>query len=254
VLTRIHLRLVPHLTERVVVLLGVDDLAGAMTVGARLRHQLDELVALEVALADGIELVAQHFSLPLPFDPPAPVVLLAECAQRGRDLDALVERLGAVVARSPEVRASAVATDARTRDRFWTYREGHADAINATGVPHKLDVTLPFGALAGFEPAVRARVAAIAPEARVILFGHVGDGNLHVNVLGVPTDDTRVDDAVLDLVVELGGSISAEHGIGIAKRDALVRSTPPAELAAMRSLKQALDPEGILNPGVLFAS
>jgi FAD/FMN-containing dehydrogenase len=97
-------------------------------------------------------------------------------------------------------------------------------------------------------------VAAVAPDARMILFGHVGDGNLHVNVLGVPPADTRVDDAVLDLVVELGGSISAEHGIGVAKRDAFARSTPPAELAAMRSLKAALDPDAILNPGVLFAS
>jgi FAD/FMN-containing dehydrogenase len=254
VLTRVHLRLVPHLTERVVALLGVDDLAAALSVGARLRHELDELVALEVALADGIELVARHFSLPPPLTPPAPVVLLAECAQRDPDLDGLVDRLGAVVAGLPEVRASAVATDAHTRERFWTYREGHADAINAAGVPHKLDVTLPFGALAGFEPAVRGRVAAIAPDARVILFGHLGDGNLHVNVLGVQPDDLRVDGAVLDLVVEVGGSISAEHGIGVAKRDAFARSSPPAELAAMRSLKQALDPDAILNPGVLFAS
>jgi FAD/FMN-containing dehydrogenase len=254
VLTRIHLRLVPHLTERVVALLGLDDLAAAVTVGARLRHELDELIALEVAQADGIGLVARHFSLPPPLDPPAPVVLLAECAQRGRDLDGLVDRLGAVVASLPQVRASAVATDVHARERFWTYREGHADAINAAGVPHKLDVTLPFGALAGFEPAVRARVAGIAPDARLILFGHVGDGNLHVNVLGVPPGDTRVDDAVLDLVVELGGSISAEHGIGVAKRNAFARTTPPAELAAMRSLKQALDPDAILNPGVLFAS
>ena len=147
-----------------------------------------------------------------------------------------------------------MATDARTREQFWAYREGHAEAINAAGVPHKLDVTLPFGALAGFEPAVRARVAAVAPDARVILFGHVGDGNLHVNVLGPPPDDPTVDDAVLDLVIAVGGSISAEHGIGVAKRDAFARTTPPAELAAMRSLKAALDPGAILNPGVLFAS
>jgi FAD/FMN-containing dehydrogenase len=158
-----------------------------------------------------------------------------------------------VVAAAPEVRASAVATDERTRERSWAYREGHADALNAAGVPHKLDVTIPFDALAGFEPAVRARVAAVAPEARLILFGHVGDGNLHVNVLGLTADDFRVDDAVLDLVVELGGSISAEHGIGVAKRAAFTRSTPAPELAAMRALKHALDPTDVLNPGVLFA-
>ncbi|MGZ4690606.1 MAG: FAD-linked oxidase C-terminal domain-containing protein [Acidimicrobiia bacterium] len=99
---------------------------------------------------------------------------------------------------------------------------------------------------------MRARVDAVAPGTRVFLFGHIGDGNLHVNVIGPAADDPTVDDAVLDLVIEMGGSISAEHGIGIAKRAALARSAPPGELAAMRALKRALDPNDILNPGVLF--
>lgn len=254
IITRVHLRLVPHLPHRVVALLAVDDLQGALAVCARLRHDLDSLVALEVCLADGIELVRTHFELPAPFTPPAPVVLLAECAQRDGDSEGLVERLGALVAAAPEVHASAVAADNRSRERFWQYREGHAEAINAAGIPHKLDVTLPFDRLVEFEAAVRSRVAADAPEARVILFGHIGDGNLHVNVIGPPPDDVTVDDAVLDLVIELGGSISAEHGIGVAKRAALARSRPPAELAAMRAVKRALDPRDTLNPGVLFAT
>jgi FAD/FMN-containing dehydrogenase len=252
VITRVHLRLVPLLTERVVVLLALDDLAAAVAVSARLHHALDSLLALEVCFADGIELVRRHLQLPEPFSPAAPVVVLAECAQRDGSTDALVDRLGTLIALIPEVRASAVATDARTRARFWSYREGHADAINATGIPHKLDVTLPLDELVDFEPAVRARVAQVAPDARVVLFGHIGDGNLHVNVIGPPPDDPTVDDAVLDLVIEMGGSISAEHGIGIAKRDALARSSLPGELAAMRALKRALDPREILNPGVLF--
>lgn len=252
VITRVHLRLVPHLRERVVVLMALDDLAGALSVCSRLRRALDSLVALEVCFADGIELVRTHLGLPEPFTPASPIVVLAECAQREADLDALVDELGAIVGDAPEVRASAVATDERTRDRFWSYREGHAEAINAAGVPHKLDVTLPFDRIAEFEPAVRARVDQVATEARVILFGHIGDGNLHVNVLGPPPDDLTVDDAVLALVVEMGGSISAEHGIGVAKRAAFTRSCPPGELAAMQALKRALDPQGILNPGVLF--
>ena len=167
-----------------------------------------------------------HLGLPDPFTPTAPVVVLAECAQRDGGTDALVDRLGAIIEAAPEVRASAVADDERNRTRFWSYREGHAEAINAAGIPHKLDVTLPFDRLVEFEPAVRARVAQVAPGARVVLFGHIGDGNLHVNVLGPPPDDLTVDDAVLDLVVEMGGSISAEHGIGIAKRAALRPQLP----------------------------
>jgi FAD/FMN-containing dehydrogenase len=146
-----------------------------------------------------------------------------------------------------------VAADQLSRDRFWQYREGHAEAINAAGIPHKLDIALPFDQLTAFAAAVRDRVEAVAPGSQVILFGHLGDGNLHVNVLGPPPDDAAVDDAVLDLVVERGGSISAEHGIGVVKRAALARSRPAAELAAMRAVKDALDPRGILNPGVLFA-
>ena len=253
VITRVHLRLVPLLSERVVALVALDDLGAAMTVCGRLRRALDSLDALEVCFADGIELVRAHLGLPAPFTPPAPVIVLAECAGRHDAGEALVDRLAEVLNGAPEVRASAVATDARTRDRFWSYREGHAEAINAVGIPHKLDVTLPFDRFVEFEASVRARVAELASDARVVLFGHIGDGNLHVNVLGPPTADQTVDDAVLDLVIEMGGSISAEHGIGIAKRAALARSRPPGELAAMQALKRALDPRGILNPGVLFA-
>jgi FAD/FMN-containing dehydrogenase len=253
VITRVHLRLVAHLTERVVVLMAVDDIADALSVCSRLRRSIDSLVALEVCFADGIDLVRNHLGLPAPFTPASPIVLLAECAQRDGDLDILVDQVGGIVESAPEVRASAVATDERTRARFWSYREGHAEAINALGIPHKLDVTLPFDRLAAFEPAVRARVAEIAPGSRLILFGHIGDGNLHVNVIGPPAGDTEIDDAVLDLVVEMGGSISAEHGIGVAKRAAFERTCPPGDLAAMHALKQALDPGAILNPGVLFS-
>jgi FAD/FMN-containing dehydrogenase len=252
VLTRVHLRLVPRLTERVTVLLAVDDLAAALRVGGRLRRTLDSLVALEVCFADGIDLVRTHFGLPAPFTPSPPAMLLAECARRSGGTDELVAELATFVAAATEIRDSAVATDEQARDRFWQYREGHAEAINAAGIPHKLDVALPFDRLAAFPAAVRARIEAVAPGSQVILFGHVGDGNLHVNVLGPPPDDGAVDDAVLDLVVERGGSISAEHGIGVAKRAALARSRPAAELAAMRAIKGALDPRGILNPGVLF--
>jgi FAD/FMN-containing dehydrogenase len=85
-----------------------------------------------------------------------------------------------------------------------------------------------------------------------VLFGHVGDGNLHVNIVGPPPEDETIDEAVLRLVAALHGSISAEHGIGRAKTHWLELSRTPAELAAMRAVKAALDPSGLLNPGVIF--
>jgi FAD/FMN-containing dehydrogenase len=87
----------------------------------------------------------------------------------------------------------------------------------------------------------------------VALFGHAAEGNLHVNVVGPPPEDEAVDDAVLGLVVERGGSISAEHGIGTAKRRWLARNRTPEEVAAMRAVKAALDPAGTLNPNALFS-
>jgi FAD/FMN-containing dehydrogenase len=99
---------------------------------------------------------------------------------------------------------------------------------------------------------VRDAVAALAPEARLWVFGHVGDGNLHLNVSGLAVDDDRVDEAVLTRVSAAGGSISAEHGIGTAKRPWLPLARSDQEIAAFRAIKAALDPDGVMNPGVLL--
>ena len=148
----------------------------------------------------------------------------------------------------------AVATDPARRAELWHFREAHTLAINTLGVPHKLDVTLPQGSLGEFIDRVPGVVNAVEPAARTWLFGHVGDGNIHVNVTGLATDDERVDDAVFGLVAGFGGSISAEHGIGTAKKRWLHLSRSSAELAAFGSIKAALDPDGILNPHVLVGA
>jgi FAD/FMN-containing dehydrogenase len=96
-------------------------------------------------------------------------------------------------------------------------------------------------------------VASAAPDATgTWLWGHAADGNVHVNVTGLPPDDERVEEAVYGLVVQMGGSISAEHGIGRAKRRWLPLNRSEAEIAAFRAVKAALDPGGILNPNVLL--
>ena len=114
-------------------------------------------------------------------------------------------------------------------------------------------MSFPPGILAAMIERMPSVVAAVAPGADVWLFGHVGDGNVHVNVTGVDPDDDRVDDAVFRAVAEAGGSISAEHGIGTAKRPWLGLGRSQAELDAFAAIKRALDPDGILNPNVLAA-
>ena len=248
VVTAARLRLRPLHPARVVAVLAVAGTAGALAILAHLRAAMPSLDAAEVFYADGLALVRRHTGAAAPFAADHPAYLLVECAARRDPTDDLV----AVLADAPEVLDAAVATDGPGRERLWALRERHTEAISADGIPHKLDVSVPLDRLAEFEVRVRAAVAAVLPEGRVILFGHLGDGNLHVNVLGAEPDDGRVDDAVLQLVADLGGSISAEHGIGVAKVRWLGLTRSPVDVAAMAAVKDALDPVGILNPGVLF--
>jgi FAD/FMN-containing dehydrogenase len=253
VVTRAHLTLVPALPERVVALCGVDDLDAALRVAGALRLELDTLLALEVVFADGLELVRAYAELPEPFPTPCTAYLTVECGGPAGSTERMINGLAGVLGARQEVRASAVASDTGGCARLRAYREMHTEAIAAEGIAHKLDVTLPFDRLGEFDRLVRARIAAVAPSARTFVFGHAGDGNLHVNVLGPAADDSSIDDLVLTLAASMGGSISAEHGIGVAKRDVLALSRTAADIEAMRSVKRALDPRGILNPGVIFA-
>jgi FAD/FMN-containing dehydrogenase len=255
VVTRARLRLVAPRPQRAVAVLGLDTVERAVAVAATLRRDLDTLEAVEAFFADGLDLVVDRMRLSPPLRSAHPVYLLVECTEpeAGPDpLDALVEALTPLGLGEDDV---AVGADAAGRARLWHLREGHTEAINALGgeigAPHKLDVTLPASHLAEFTARVRDEVAAIEPRARTFLFGHLGDGNIHVNVVGLAPDDERVDDAVLRLVVDLGGSISAEHGIGTAKARWLALDRSPAELDAFAAIRDALDPAGVLNPSVL---
>ena len=247
VVTAARVRLVPLLRERVVALLGFAAIARALDASATLRRTLPSVEAIELFFDDGLDLVCSTFSLARPFGTAAAAYLVVECADRVDPSEAFAAAVDGV-----EAIDVAVGVSADDRAALWRYREAHTEAINLMGPPHKLDVTLPARALAAFVTDVRRRAGDALPNAKVWLFGHAADGNLHVNVTGVEPGDDRVDEIVLTLVAELGGSISAEHGIGTAKKQWLHLSRSPAEIAAMRSIKRALDPQGILNPNVLL--
>jgi FAD/FMN-containing dehydrogenase len=196
----------------------------------------------------GARALCDRLGLSPPFPTRHRAYVLVEAAGRADPTDALASCVDAIAT----VAAVAVAPDPERAHALWRYREGHTEAINGLGPPHKLDVTLPADALGAFVAAVAERVRAVAPDAQVWLFGHAGDGNVHVNVTGVAPDDEQITDCVLRLVVEMHGSISAEHGIGTAKRQWLHLVRSPAEIAAYRAIKRALDPAGLFNRRVLL--
>jgi FAD/FMN-containing dehydrogenase len=248
VVTAARLRLVPASPWRTTAILAFAAVADALEAASLVRRSLPSLDACELFFEDGVALVCSVTGMPPPFAGPHPVCLLLEAADRTDPTGALAE----VTASLPHVLDTVVATEPAPRAALWRYREGHTEAINSLGAPHKLDVTLPQRSLAAFIEQVRDAVADADPDAEVWLFGHVGDGNVHVNVTGVSPDDERVDEAVFGLVAGFGGSISAEHGIGTAKKRWLELARSSAEIEMFRALKSTFDPDGILNPNVLL--
>ena len=239
VLTRLRLRLVPPLPAgRAVALVGVPDVAAAVELLDAVRRAGADLAAAELVGAPALAVL----DLPAPLPDPWPAYVLLEVVGRADDLAGTLAGTGAGDA--------VLADDATGRARLWRYREEITESISRTGVPIKLDVAVPLHRLAE----VWAGLAAAGPG-RTVLFGHLAEGNLHVNLLDVPAaDEQAAADRVLRLVATAGGSISAEHGIGRAKAGWLHLTRSPAEIAAMRAVKAALDPAGRLNPGVLFAA
>ncbi len=250
VITAVRLRLQrPHKPSSVA-LLGVETYDDAL----RLMHSAVRpgvtLLAAEVTDRTGVELAMRMSGLPWPLERVHPLTLLLEIADGGSGdgFDAhVLEDLDVVVG-----------LDQAERARLWTYRELQGQVFTAyaaeQGAPpaHKLDISVPLRDLAQCAAVLRQRVEAYPGVLAFGVFGHLGDGNIHVEIAGPDTDDEAVDMIVLGAVSEFGGSVSAEHGIGRAKSHHLHMSRSAPEIAAMRAIKSALDPQGIMNPGVLL--
>ena len=247
IVTAARLRLLPLHTSRTTVLLGCDSTEEVVHVVQRIRQQFDSLDAAELFYADGANLVAEAFNVAIPFV--APVYLLLEFSA---DVDLALD-IESHLAQSNFAGLSAVAQDDLGRARLWRLREEHTAAISMHGVPHKFDVTVAVSDLPKFIVKTRQRISETNADWKVFIFGHAADGNMHVNVLGPSATDELVDEVVLQVVAEFKGSISAEHGIGSAKKKWLSLSRSQNEIAMMKAIKGAIDPQGMMNPNTLFA-
>ena len=242
VVTAARLSLVRPAVASNVAILAVRDATEALALTRDLVPSHSRLLAAEILDAAMLRHVCDISGLPWPVSPDAPHVLLVETESEP----------GELALHLPDDRDAIVALDASDRARLWSYRERAAEAASTLGVPHRFDVSVPLGSWDAFVADVKARLAQLREVEEVLVFGHLADGNLHVEVLGPEPDDERCDDVVLHCVADHAGSVSAEHGIGRAKAAYLGLTRSEPEIAAMRAIKAALDPSNLLNPGVLL--
>ena len=248
VITELDVRLHSTPAHRVTAVAGFADLSDVAAAGQEFRD-LDGIAALELIDARALELTAAHLDIVAPVD--APWLLLVEMAGDYDQSDRLADALAA----APLSGEPAVGVDAAAQQRLWRLRESIAEILGIFGPPLKFDVSLPLPAIATFARQSAGLVAAHAPDAIPVLFGHIGEGNLHLNMLrcNVTGDRERaLYSAMMDLIAGCGGNVSSEHGVGSRKRGYVGMSREAADIAAMRTIKQALDPTGYLNAAVLF--
>ncbi|HEF5155219.1 FAD linked oxidase domain-containing protein [Burkholderia multivorans] len=252
VVTRAVLRLHPKLAAPATALCRVRDYGAVVALWNRMRT-LPELVSFEAMWPAFYDYVARHTpGVAAPFAADGGFAVLIECATSapGRDARAALETALADAIDAGLADDAVLATSERQARDLWTLREGLA--IDALPNLVNFDVSLPTGDLGAFAARCDAALRARWPDIVCLCFGHVGDGNVHIGVSLAATTDAgadEIDRRVYAIVREMGGSVSAEHGIGVLKRDYLAHTRSDAEIALMRTLKAALDPGGILNPG-----
>jgi FAD/FMN-containing dehydrogenase len=248
VITEVDVRLHAMPSHRITAVAGFADLSDLVAVG-RVFRDIDGIAALELIDARALELTAQHLDVVSPVD--AAWLLLIEMAG---DQDQS-ERLADALADAPLSGEPAVGIDAVAQQRLWRLREGIAEVLGIYGPPLKFDVSLPLRAIPAFAGQSADLVAGHAPDAIPVLFGHVGEGNLHLNVLRCNITGDREQalySAMMDLIAACGGNVSSEHGVGSRKRGYVGMSREPADITLMRTIKTALDPTGYVNAAVLF--
>lgn len=269
VITRAIVKLFPRPRAYATALLAMDDLSPALDLLHRLQDRTGGAVEAFEFMPEhyGTAYLTQNADRRWPLAAPAPVNILLELgatsdllADPGADgrphVQGLMEDLLAEEIEAGHVQDAAIAQNESQRAAMWHIRECAFEIAFTGGPAIDFDVALPLGGVARFLASMGSQLHALSPNATEHIVCHLGDGNIHYSVVpegnrdGIPASLRRaVTEAVEDQVNALGGSFSAEHGIGLSKRASMRRQKDPVALDVMRSIKQALDPKGIMNPG-----
>jgi len=261
VITAACLKLYPAQKSRATAFAAVRDPAAAVSLLGALRGASGDCVSsFELIPRIGVELTMRH--IPGVVDPlaaPSDWYVLCELtsSRASEPLEPLLEKVLAEAHESGWVLDATVALSERERETFWRLRESIPEAQRKDGASLKHDIAVPVSQVPRFIEVAGDWVAKNIPQGVLVAYGHLGDGNLHFNVnqragtqaFQLQAVSQKVQRAIHDLVREFGGSFSAEHGIGQLKVFELERYAPPVELELMRTIKKALDPNGIMNPG-----
>ena len=261
IITAASLKLFPKIRSSATAFAAVPTVRAAVDLLARLKESSgDRVSSFELIPRIGVDLTTQH--IPGVSDPLEKTyswyVLCELTSARAADpLDAVMEEALGSALEDGLVLDAALARNERERAALWKLRESIPEAQRIDGASLKHDVSVTINSLPDFVERACAWVTEHVPDGRLVVYGHVGDGNLHFNLNQAPGSDRDtflareplVRRAIRDFVREFGGSFSAEHGIGRLKVHELERYASPVELDLMRAVKHAFDPHGIMNPG-----
>ena len=257
IITAATLKLFPLPAQVETAFLAIPDAQAALELLALFReHSGDRITAFEYISEPALALVVAHLpGARRPLDTAAPAYLLVELstAEESDTLRTLTEHLLTRGMERGWITDGALATSLAQAKEFWHLRESISEAARHAGHGIHFDISVPITRIPDFLSACDPAVLQAAPQATLVTFGHLGDGNLHYNMT-LPQSDISLEKNTIKTIVyskllQLNGSITAEHGIGTLRRDDLVHIKPAADLTLMRTLKRALDPLGILNPG-----
>jgi FAD/FMN-containing dehydrogenase len=261
VVTAAALKIFPKPTQVQTALVGLRSVEDAMALYARARRGCSDLLsAFEIMLRRGLELgLAHKAALVDPLGQACPVYVLIELSAGGAvALETLLQT--SLEDAADLILDGTIASSQAQAEKLWALRESMVEAQSRGGPYYRTDVSVPISRIADFLNQTLAELAKAVPEGAAIAYGHIGDGNIHLNFVPPAHCDkaqrkalfARAEEIIFGFVDAYAGSISAEHGVGRSKKSAFLKRVDPVSLDLMRRVKAALDPAGLMSPGRIF--